>query len=90
MGCSTPRLALRQGSPACRKNGRMSSVMPVYSVYRGNALGLTSMTLTVAGGALGGPGFVWEGATDSMVKQRSNTRLKANTHRDTIRLVRAF
>ena len=48
------------------------------------------MTLTVTGGALGGPGFVWECATGSMLKQSSNSRLKTNTHRDTITLVRAF
>jgi len=52
-------------------------------------LGLTSMTLTVGGGALGAPGLVWECTTGSMVKQHSTTRLKANTPEDTITLVRA-
>ena len=63
-----------------------ASVVPVYSVYRGSALGLTSMTLTVGGGALGAPGLVWERATGSMVKQSSTSRLKANTHRETVTL----
>jgi hypothetical protein len=48
------------------------------------------MTLTVGGGALGAPGFVWERATGSILKQSSNSKLKANTYRDTAILVRAF
>src|SRR5215471_14725528 len=62
-------------------------VVPVYSVYRGRALGVTSITLTVGGGALGGPGLVWERATGSLLKQSSTSRLKANTHRDTVSLL---
>ena len=54
------------------------SVVPVYSVYRGSALGLTSMTLTVGGGALGAPGLVWACTTGSAVKQSSTSRLTAN------------
>jgi len=44
----------------------------------------------VGGGALGGPGLVWERATGSMVKQSSPSKLKANTPRDTVTFVRAF
>jgi hypothetical protein len=63
-------------------------MVPVYSVYRGRALELTSMTLTVGGGALGAPGLVWEYATGSTLKPSSNNRLKANTLKDMITLVR--
>ena len=67
-----------------------ASVVPVYSVYRGRALGLTSMTLTVTGGALGAAGLVWERATGSTVKQSSPSRLIAQASAEKVILVRAF
>ena len=54
-----------------------ASVVPVYSVYRGRALGLTSMTLTVTGGAPGGRRFGLGAATGSAVKQSSTSRLSS-------------